>query len=272
MGRQFKNVRETAPLYDTVLVCKTMYGKEQSVGGWYTTWAGFAANEKHTFFKSRTEGSTHLAYCNMQSADNVDTPFLAYTFGVRFFAPVSPDCYDFRLLSPQGMVENMPAWWLWDLPKHCGVDFRVQQDVVIENTCLASPSGYGPRGGGGAQPAIDSRVGVKPNQIPWKTVTGTIGDPCIDNRFPLPEPIAIARNTAIEANIYVSEYARYVLSRLVGPLDNGFLTECQADDTPSDADYIYLPTRYGIQVSLYGLREVQQRGQYFAPGAITRGE
>jgi hypothetical protein len=270
--KPFTNVAEGAPLYDSVIICSHMYGKELSVGGWYTSFAGFAANSIHTFFKSRTEGSTHLAYCNMQSADNVDTPFIAYTFGVRFFAPVSPDCFDFRLVSPQGCIENMPAWWLWDLPKHCGVDFRVQQDVVIENTCLASPSGYGPRGGGGAQPATDTRMSGGAhvaNTIPWKVAIGTIGDPSIDNRFPLPEPIKIARNTSIEANLYVSDYARFCLNQMAGPLDNVMLTECQATTTPVDTDYLYVPTRYGIQISLYGYREVQQRGQYFAPGAIV---
>lgn len=268
MAKNYANVAESASLYDTVVICRQMYGKEASIGGWFTTFAGFGANDHHTFFKSRTEGSSHLAYCNMQSADSVDFVFKVFSFGVRFFAPVSPDCVNFTIQSPAQYVENLPAWWLWDLPKYCGVDFRVQQDIIIENTCLASPSGYGPRGGGGAQPAIDTRVS-NCNQIPWKSVVGTIGEPSIDNRFPLPEPISIPRNTQIEANIYVSEYGRYVLSRLVGPLSDIILTEQQAS-TPIVSDYLAMPTRYGIQVSLYGCREVQQRGQYFAPGAIQQ--
>lgn len=266
MGKQFANVAESASLYDTVIICESMYGKETSINGWFTTFAGFAANEKHTFFKSRTEGSSNLAYCNMQSADSVDFVFKVFSFGVRFFAPVSPDAINYTIQSPVQYADNMPAFWTFDLPKFCGIDFRVQQDIIIENTCLATPSGYGPRGGGGAQPATDTRIG-NANQIPWKTNVGTIGEPSIDNRFPLPEPISIPRNTQIEANIYVSEYGRYVLSRLVGPLRNVILTEKQAAG-PGITDYIQLPTRYGIQVSLYGYREVQQRGQYFAPGAI----
>jgi|WetSurMetagenome_2_1015567.scaffolds.fasta_scaffold26671_3 hypothetical protein len=262
----YKNVAESAALYDTVVICKNMYGKETSIGGWFNTFAGFAANEKHTYFKSRTEGSSHLAYCNMQSADNVDFVFKVFSFGVRFFAPVNPDCLNYTIQSPSQYAENMPVWWMFDLPKFCGIDFRVQQDVIIENSCLATPSGYGPRGGGGAQPAIDTRVG-NANQIPWKTIVGTIGEPSIDNRFPLPNPIEIPRNTPIEANVYVSEYGRYVLRQLAGPEMSVMLTENQVA-TPGGGDYLSMPNRYGIQVSLYGYREVQQRGQYFAAGAI----
>jgi hypothetical protein len=267
----YANVAESAPLYDTVVICKTMYGKESSIGGWFTTFAGFSANEKHTFFKNRTEGSSHLAYCNMQSADNVDFVFKCFSFGVRFFAPVNPDAINYTILSPVQYMENIVPFWLWDLPKHCGIDLRVQQDVIIENSCLATPSGYGPRSGGGAQPATDTRLG-NCNQIPWKAISGTIGEPAIDNRFALPNPIEIPRNTPIEANIYVSEYGRYVLRQLAGPESTVMLTGQQAAG-PGLNDYLSLPNRYGIQVSLYGYREVQQRAQYFAPGAIaTAGE
>jgi hypothetical protein len=271
MEKQYENVAESASLYDTVCVCKTLYGKETSIGGWFTTFAGFAANEKHTFFKNRTEGSSHLAYCNMQSADNVDFVFKCFSFGVRFFAPVSPDALNINLMSPQAYLENMPAFWMFDLPKHCGIDLKVQQDTIIENTCLATPPGYGPRGGGGAQPATDTRL-ANANQVQWKSIVGTIGLPSIDNRFPLPDPISIPRNTPIEVNISVSQYARDLLRQLGGPWDDVFLTGQQAAG-PIYTDYIAKPTRYGIQVSLYGYREVQQRGQYFAPGAIqSRGE
>lgn len=271
MNEKYQNVAESAPLYDTVCVSKKLYGKETSIGGWFTTFSGFGANEKHTFFKSRTEGSSHLAYCNLNSADNIDFVFKVFSFGVRFFAPVTPDAVNFTIQSPTQYAENMPAWWLWELPKLCGVDFRVQQDVIIENTCLASPSGYGPRGGGGAQPATDTRVAFA-NQIPWKTIAGTIGEPSVDNRFPLPNPISIPRSTPVEANIYVSPIARYILGQLAGPESAMMLNENQATVSPVEADYISLPQRYGIQVSLYGYREVQQRGQYFAPGAIARSE
>jgi len=271
MSTDMLNVAESYPLYDSICICSEMYGKEKSINGWFTSFQDFSANEKHTFFKSRTIGNSHLAYCNLDSADNVDFVFKAFSIGVRFFAPVSPDGDNSIIVSPVSANENMIPWWLFDLPKHCGLDFRVQQDVIVENTCLATPPGYGPRLGGGAQP-VEPGSSSAANNTPWKIVTGTNGEPAIDNRFPFPTPIRIPRNSTIEANIYPSIYARYIMRTLAGPSSWVLLTESQVEQPQGQTDYITVPTRFGITVSLYGYREVQQRGQYHAPGyALNRG-
>ena len=267
MEKAYTNVTEPYPLYDTVIVCNTLYGKEQSIVGWYTSFRAFAADTRHTFFKSRTAGSSHLAYCNLDSADQIDFVYKAYSIGVRFFAPVMPDARNEIIISPANIQENVHSFWLFDLAKHMGMDFRVQQDVIVENSCLSCPPGYGPRGGGGAHPLVNDDVPF-PNQQPWKITTGSNGEPCIDNRFPFPNPIEIPRNASIEANLWLSSYARFVLENLWGPGNNVYLTEEQAAQPPDQTDYFEVPTRYGIQVSLFGYREVQQRGQYHAPGAI----
>jgi len=267
MEHPYLNVAESYPIYDTVIICSELFGKEKSLNGWYTTFRDFASDEKHTFFKTRTIGNSHLAYCNMDSADNIDFVYKAYSIGVRFFAPVSPEGYSEIIVSPAGMNENVIPFWLFDLPKHVGIDFRVQQDVIVENTCLATPPGYGPRGGGGAQPVPDA-AGIFPNQAPWKVTTGSNGEPVIDNRFPFPSPIEIPRNTPIEANLVLSSYARYIVGGWIGPRSWVLPTEEQASQPPGQADYFVTSTRFGIQVSLYGYRQVQQRGQYHAPGAI----
>ena len=118
------NVAESYPIYDTVIVCEELYGKEKSIEGWFTTFRDFAANEKHTFFKNRTIGSANLAYCNMDSADNVDFVYHAVSLGVRFFAPIAPEGYNEIVVSPAAMNENVPPFWMFDLPAHCGIDFR----------------------------------------------------------------------------------------------------------------------------------------------------
>jgi hypothetical protein len=264
----YLNVKEAYPIYDTVVVCRSLYGKEQQVNGWYTSFAAFADDERHTFFKNRTAGSTHLAYCNLDSADTIDFVYHVCSLGVRFIAPVSPDAIDEPNTSPAHMGENNLAWWLFDLPMHVGIDFRVQQDTVLESNCISSPAGYGSRGGGGAQPAQDGSTNA-PNQIAWKTVIGGHGEVCIDNRFLFPKPIGIPRNTSIEANLYVTDYARAVMLDWLGPNSNVLLTQEQAA-APADGDFYSVPTRYMIQVSLFGYREVQQRGNYHAPGAIQR--
>ncbi|MCK4785548.1 MAG: hypothetical protein KAV87_17475 [Desulfobacteraceae bacterium] len=267
--KEYSNVAESYPLYDTVIICSELYGKEKSLNGWFTNFRDFANNERHTFFKDRTIGNSHLAYCNMDSADNVDFVYKVFSVGVRFFAPVCPDAKDVPLISPGVMNENVPPFWLFDLPKHCGFDFKVQQDTIVENTCLATPPGYGPRIGGGAQPAVDDQAPF-PNQTPWKLITGTNGEPIIDNRFTFPTPISIPRNATIEANVYPSIYARFILGQLLGPNSTVLPTEEQATTTPGDDDWLSIPTRYGIQVSLYGYREVQQRGQYHSPGGLRK--
>lgn len=269
MTKPYSNVAESYPLYDTVIVCSELYGKEKSLNGWFTNFRDFAANERHTFFKDRTIGNSHQAYCNLDSADNVDFVFKAYSLGVRFFGPVMPDSDHYIIVSPADMNENVLPWWLFDLPKHCGIDFKVQQDTIVENTCLATPPGYGGRIGGGSHPVVETTAPT-PNQTPWKTVIGTNGEPCIDNRFTFPSPIAIPRNATIEANIYPSVYARYMMSTLFGPDLNVLLTQEQDTQPQGQTDYFTIPTRYGIQVSLYGYREVQQRGQYHSPGALRK--
>ena len=271
MSKPYTNVAEPYPLYDTVIVSNTLYGKEQSIVGWYTNFRDFASDTRHTFFKSRTAGSSHLAYTNMDSADVVDFVYKVFSLGVRFFAPVMPDARNEIIVSPANIQENEHTWWLYDLAKHVGMDFRVQQDVIVENACIASPPGYGPRGGGGAHPEGDDDVPFA-NQQPWQVVTGSNGEPCIDNRFAFPTPIEIARNSSIEVNLYLSQYARFVMENMWGPNHNIYLTEEQATQPAAQDDFIEVPTRYGIQVSLFGYREVQQRGQYHAPGALAGRE
>lgn len=61
---------------------------------------------------------------------------------------------------------------------------------------------------------------------------------------------------------------------MMGTLDGPELNVLPAQETaaqpPGQGDYFTIPTRYGIQVSLYGYREVQQRGQYHSPGALRK--
>lgn len=271
MGKPYMNVAEPYPLYDTIIVSKELFGKEQSINGWFTSFGDFAANERHTFFKSRTIGNSNLAYCNMDSADNVDFAYKIFSIGVRFFAPVNADSNNQIVVSPEKMNDGNTPWWLWELPKHCGFDFRIQQDTIIEDTCAAVPPGYGPRLGCGAQPIQDIADISDYNMTQWQAVTGTNGEPCIDNRFSFGDnPIEVPRNATIEANIYPSVYARTIMADLFGPHDAVLPAE-EGTTPPGQTDYISFGQRYGITVSLYGYRMVQQRGQYFAPGAVQEG-
>lgn len=267
---EYMNVRESWALYDSLVICKQLYGKEPSVPGWFTNFTDFSSNESHIFFKGRTEGNSHPAYCNLKSADNVDFVFTAYSFGVRFCAPVAPDTVMAEDQVDRRVQECLRAYWMFDLPRHCGIELQVQQDIKIQAPCMIASPGYGPRGGGGSQP-VTGQGGEEPNASlifgePWQMITGSQGEPVIDCRFILPSPISIARNTPVEATLKVSPLARTVLSDVFN--SEWLIAEDIVDADTDYLSYTGIPSRWVIQASLFGTREVQQRGQYHAPGAI----
>jgi len=257
------NVAESFPIYDTLLLCSTFYGQEQNVRGWYTTFAAFAAQEEHHFFTVRNEALASLPYCNLQSADSMDYPYLAYSMGLRFFGP-STNIQGERIPpnGDTGYITTLDSaighFFQYDLPRHCSISLKVQQDTRVEVTGYCCPPGYGPSGGGAAfeitqliPPAEDQY-----RQHAQLNMFGTQGVSVITNRFKFPSPIGIPRNGNIEGVLKLSEYARYVLIAVLGP-SNMFFTSEGADVTDT------FPARFGIQLSLFGKRLVQQRGQYF---------
>ena len=249
--RKFRNVAESWALYDTINVCSTFYGAEQNVQGWYTTFNAFAAQEQQIFFKARTEAIAGSAYTNQQSADTMDFAFVAYSMGITLFAPSA------NLGAGGDVTTNDPSmahFWQFDLPRHLGIQLKVNQDIRAECTAYAAPPGYGPVGGGAASDIPEVAV---VNALPVVNIAGTQGQPVLRNRFKFPEPIGIPRTATIEGILHVSEYARYVLNGLLGPQNYAF-----QPDSPGGPPYVFFPKRYGIQFSLLGKRLVQQRGQY----------
>lgn len=253
--REMLNVSEAYPLYDSLIICSELYGKEKKIDGWFTSFNDFAAQEVHSFFKNRTMASAHQAYCNMQSADSMDFSFRAFSFGIRFWGPVVADSKPYSgTLYPIVMQEGLPAFWMFDLPSHSSIEFIVQQDTVIESPCMATPPGYGPSGVGIS--AMTDEVGgavSDPVFVQW----GTQGVPRMRNRFPLPNPIEIPRTASIEARLYLGPYIREILASIYGPTEYPMI-----ESYDGASDRAHPPTRYGITVSLFGERFVQQRGQY----------
>lgn len=267
-GRHPMNVVESAPLYDTILVCSDYYGQEAAVNGWYTTFGLFAQARDYKFMKSRTEGTAGLPYCNMQSADSMPYPFYAYTMGITFFAPSSNIIGSTKYHSPNGgggetwpyaVDPIIPHFWQFDLPRHAAIIFRTNQDVRAENTCYTCPPGYGPMGGGAAFEinTYDDVTGFAAyKQHAALNTFGTQGVPVLHNRFKFPKPIAIPKNATIEGELVLSKYARDCLADMIGPFEYLF---SNVDLTTIVEKF---PMRFGIQFSLFGLRMVQQRGQY----------
>jgi len=260
-----ESVIEAATLYDTILVSRLFYGQEQSVRGWFSTFAAMAASPDIRFFKVRTEGTAGLPYCNQQSADSMDFPFMAYSMGVTFFAPASNMMGETKYHTPDGsgltnaanVDPGVPHFWTFDLPRHAAIALKTNQDVRTEVTAYACPPGYGPMGGGAALEIPLPAQGVTLyRQHAQLNTFGTQGVPVLTNRFKFPAPIVIPKNATIEGVLYLSTYARTVLAGLSGPLDYLF----QAGDTMVQVEKF--PMRFGVQMSLMGYRLVQQRGQY----------
>jgi hypothetical protein len=253
------NVAEAWCIYDTIAISKTLYGNEQNAG-WHTTWASFGGQERHSFFKRRTEGMVGAYYCNMQSADSMDFAFIMHSIGLSIFAP-APNVEGFAT-QPDGVVGDIGNfdhtnghWFAADMPRHMGIEFKVQQDVRLELPALHCPPGYGASGGGVAFPQIAAvpAFGTRP----VSTANVQQGVPLLSNRYPLPFRIGIPRTASIEAVIHLAEPARKILSALLGPQDMVFNSD---DGAPP---YNFFQKRYLVQVSLIGERLVQQRGQYF---------
>jgi len=261
-GSQVANVKESWALYDTILICPTFYGAENGVRGWFTTLAAFGAVQEHRFFKARTEATATLPYNNLQSEDSMDFPFVAYNMGITFFAPAS----NIQGIATEEDVANLinqlnPAishFWTFDLPRHCSISFKTNQDVRAEVTCYGAPPGYGPMGGGCAFELTPPLVGppIEPlyKQHAQMNFYGTQGVPIATNRFKFPEPIEIAKNSVIEGTLNLSEYARYILTGVAGPTNYAFQN--------TDVGCTFFPQRFGVQFSLHGYRLIQQRGQY----------
>lgn len=256
--RKYANVAETWPLYDSILICPTFFGNEIGQDGWFTNFAAFGAEETHNFFKSRTESSGQ-AYCNMQSADSMDFAFMLHSIGVSVWGP-TPNVEGQPDPAGEGILDDIIRpdlafghWFQSELPNHMGIDLKIQQDIVLELPTIHAPPGYGAIGSGTANQGTD---GAAFGDIVINQNSVVQGVPLLDNRFSFPKPIGIPRTASIEGTLHLSQTARTFLQGVTGPHQYQFNS---IDGTPP---YTFFPRRYGITMSLFGERLVQQRAQY----------
>jgi hypothetical protein len=270
--KNIMNVAEAWPIYDTICVCNTFYGNESAELGWYQSFATFAEKQTHSFFKSRTLGQIGQQYCNKQTLDTMDFAFEAYSMGLAFYAP------GVRLLGKLtgGALLDRDVgsahWWEVEFPRHCSIQFKVQQDIVAELPAMMANPGYGPQGSGASMEHEDVVADVpngatNPAYPPVMNWGLTQGVPSISARWRFPKKIKIPRTATIEGILEVSDLARGVLEGL-GDVDGagapgGPLNYIFADAVEDgDVTYSEFPARFGIQMSLIGKRLVQQRAQY----------
>lgn len=249
------NVREPWEMHDSICIDSTLYGSESNAG-FFTTFVGFGQQADHLFFKRRSEGNVHRCYNNQQAEDRSDFVFRAFTVGLLFVAPPTPlDC---DAGTPGDANELLPVFWTSQLPYHCSISLKIGQDTNLKLQSMMMSPGYGPQTSGVAYGVDDTAVDTN---WPEMVYTGVQGVPTASSRYWIaggtpqnPEPIGIPKGELIEMKLRVSEYARGLLTTAAGP-------GVYRIGGTGEADAVSIPTRYGIQASLWGYREVQQRGE-----------
>lgn len=258
------NVAEGASYYDSIVICSQLYGGEANVPGWFTTFPAFGGQERHSFFNVRNEASAHLAYTNKQTIDSLDFGFEAYSFGCGFWGPGVRVLHADTAETTSGEFLNtqIAHFWEVELPRYCSIEFKVQQDTILELPAMAASPGYGPSGGGASfdHPQvfrIPANGTTNPDYHPLMNMAVTQGVPSIKNRFAFKKPIQIPRTANIEAILTISPHGREMLKNLV-TLNPLYIFGGISDDPP----YETFPARFGVTVSLIGKRLVQSRGQW----------
>lgn len=254
----YANVREPWEMHDSLCVCHTLYGSE-STAGFFTSFQAFGQQLEHLFFKRRSEGNVHRAYNNKGSEDRTDFVFRAFTVGLLFIGP--PTTQDLVAEESTEPQEYLTQFWTQELPRHVSASLQIGQDTnLVLNGMMLSP-GYGPKTDG-VSFGIDD-IGAPGTYWPESVLTCTQGTPIPQSRYWIagnrwnPTPIGIPRGEIIELKLRVSEHARNILTNALGP---GFYRFGQTGEGPG-AVGIHFPTRYAIQASIWGYREVQRRGE-----------
>jgi hypothetical protein len=235
-----RQARQTWIIYDT---CRIGSLVPNSFPKGYANPAMVAADDHVPFLDVRQSSEVGKAYTNITSKSKLPWPFDLESIGVRF---VYPNPYN------SGIVVNADAAakaWQEILPDHSWIEFGIREDTWLINKCSMTPPGYGPSG-------MAMYTNWQNNS--FVSVEGQ-GNQAFGNRFRWIEgTIRIPADTPIWAKIYFSEYAKQqILNRIqLLPLDFKEGEDASGEDTT--------PNELSIEVTLRGVRRIQQVGEYFA--------
>lgn len=247
--KSFANVAEHWVLYDTVLVGGYVSSMQYNTG-WFATWAAMAGVNQIPFFNVRNR-SHGLPYNNQDTRDQLPYVFKIYSLGVSFYAP-STTTYEATapILGAQTTANSL---FEVELPKHLSIKLRTNQDERLIANSLMTPPGYGPVVSGVAQGDYETAYTV-PNVAHTSFTQGT---PVFTNHWGFPKPLEIPRTANLSVILQLNQYAQHMLTVMPGPYS-------QPMTNVAASGYYNTPSCAGIQVTLGGVREVQQRGQYHA--------
>ena len=250
MEREPMNVLEQWPLYDTIMIgprfdaSKGYYMKS----GWYADFAQIGAVNELAFFNQRVVDDVGLPYNNQEARDSMPYGFTAYSYGVIFMA--TPCQWTSSYLTPVPPPEseqwNSIQYFLTELPKHAGIELKVGRDIKVEQNCLITPAGVGTSGNA-------ARYSNGPFDVGYpQSNSGAI---FLKNRWKFPTAIDIPATETLSAKIRFTEYGRFLLQEMG---NSPFYVEVGMGEQDAKLGfYAYA----GIQISLLGRRQVQQRGE-----------
>lgn len=251
VDKDFENVSESWVLYDTVLV--TGYNASlQNNDGYFPSFGimGNATNIPFFNVRNRNHG---LAYNNQDTRDQLPFVLKIYSIGVSFFSP-STVCYRDDAGAPNGPQRTALDLFEGELPKHTSLTLTTNQDDRLKIGSLLTPPGYGMMVSGVAAGDIETAY-TYPNiaKVSWCQ-----GMPELTNKWGFRKPLEIPRRANLSVRLDFSEYGREMLNAMPGPFYQPF----RALADPST--YAMKWAVAGIQVTIGGVREVQQRAQYHA--------
>lgn len=250
---EFQNVLETYPLYDTVLVQNDLASLSLRPQGWFASFAAMGNATDIPFFNQRNVASAGLPYCNLETRDQCPWPFLIRQLNIHFFAPQFAAQLELPGTHNLWEMKHTPIWEA-DLPRHFGVEVKVNTDIKLEAAVMMPGSGGGPVGGGYGSYGTEAGG---PETSPLVYNSGSQGVAHRSNGFKFPIPIDVPKKAALSVTLYPSEYGRRLLQAMAGPFDYTFPnTAGTAMITPAAV--------FGIRVTLHGTRGVQQRGEAHA--------
>lgn len=249
MQKKYYNVAESWTLYDTILVGPQPSG--MNVEGWMADFPDLGNLNDINFFNVRNR-NVGLPYNNQDTRDQLPYGFYIESIGIAFFATIMTQ---FETVPP-GPEDFMPEKYeshifSVDLPNHCSVRLKLNQDERLKTMVPFCPPGYGPMGDAYGQgqpsllfgPAVDTIQGIV-----------TQGMPQLNNRWLFPSILRAPRRAALSIKLQFSEYAKQLLQSM------SIMNFQGAKGFVFTENPIYA----GIQVSLMGRRLVQQRGQLHA--------
>lgn len=251
IGEEYYNVKETYPLYDTILITSDLSSLSSQPPGWFASFAAFAAAQDHHFFDTRNKAVVGIPYCNLDTRDTMPFGYWLRGISVKFFTPVVNTLID-DTPTPPIIDTQETAFFQAEAPQHCSVTLRVNQDQRLKLNAMMIGAGDGPTFGGYGQ--IDPALATY-DEMPGM-LSANQSNPEEKNYWMFPEPIGIPRRASVSVIITPVQWLRTVMGNFHGPYGYSFADLSEGRVYPSGM--------CGIRVAFYGNRLVQQRGQLHA--------